>query len=227
MVAIALSLMLRTYADVWMIQTSTKIEAAIISRHKPLFGAECLRVEIALPRTADSPFYAQYLDGFTFYKMTSLDNRIANADQLLAQDVDRFCEGIIELYSNLSKRSAAHCCWLTSQLQQRTVGGGGGTKICRLFIGGLSHETTDEQSNCFAPIFGTASSRPNLHYLSCVRAKSEHQTNYEQIECPIRCAIETCTRRRARPSSSMRGTTVFEHDRSVLTFWTTTNDEPN
>ncbi|KAL3105980.1 hypothetical protein niasHT_022227 [Heterodera trifolii] len=78
--------------------------------------------------------------------MTSLDNRIANADQLLAQDVDRFCEGIVKLYSNLSKWSeAAHCCWLTSQLQQRTVGCGGGTKICRLFIGGLSHETTDEQ----------------------------------------------------------------------------------
>lgn len=43
------------------------------------------------------------LSGFTFYKMTNLDNRIANADQLLTQDVDRFCEGIVELYSNLSK----------------------------------------------------------------------------------------------------------------------------
>ena len=35
--------------------------------------------------------------------MSNLDNRIANADQLLTQDVDRFCEGIVELYSNLSK----------------------------------------------------------------------------------------------------------------------------
>lgn len=41
--------------------------------------------------------------GFTFYKMSNLDNRIANADQLLTQDVDRFCEGLVELYSNLSK----------------------------------------------------------------------------------------------------------------------------
>ena len=41
--------------------------------------------------------------GFTFYKMSNLDNRIANADQLLTQDVDRFCEGIVELYSNVSK----------------------------------------------------------------------------------------------------------------------------
>jgi ATP-binding cassette, subfamily D (ALD), member 3 len=65
-------------------------------------------------------FYKQYLHGFTFYKMTNLDNRvghkfiqiqnvnngqfqISNADQLLTQDVDRFCEGVVELYSNLSK----------------------------------------------------------------------------------------------------------------------------
>uniref|UniRef100_A0A1I7XQB6 ABC transmembrane type-1 domain-containing protein n=1 Tax=Heterorhabditis bacteriophora TaxID=37862 RepID=A0A1I7XQB6_HETBA len=47
--------------------------------------------------------YAKYLKDFTFYKMSNLDNRIQNADQLLTQDVDRFCEGIVELYSNLSK----------------------------------------------------------------------------------------------------------------------------
>jgi ATP-binding cassette subfamily D (ALD) protein 3 len=48
-------------------------------------------------------FYKQYLTGFTFYKMSNLDNRIANADQLLTQDVDKFCEGVVDLYSNLSK----------------------------------------------------------------------------------------------------------------------------
>ncbi|RCN27707.1 ABC transporter transmembrane region 2, partial [Ancylostoma caninum] len=47
--------------------------------------------------------YAQYLKGFTFYKMSNLDNRIQNADQLLTQDVDKFCEGLVELYSNLTK----------------------------------------------------------------------------------------------------------------------------
>lgn len=35
--------------------------------------------------------------------MSNLDTRIQNADQLLTQDVDRFCDGIVELYSNLSK----------------------------------------------------------------------------------------------------------------------------
>ncbi len=41
--------------------------------------------------------------GFTFYKMSNLDNRISNADQLLTQDVEKFCDSVAELYSNLSK----------------------------------------------------------------------------------------------------------------------------
>ena len=43
--------------------------------------------------------------GFTFYKMSNLDNRISNPDQLLTQDVDKFCDCVAELYSNLSKVS--------------------------------------------------------------------------------------------------------------------------
>jgi ATP-binding cassette subfamily D (ALD) protein 3 len=41
--------------------------------------------------------------GFTYYKMSNLDTRIANVDQLLTQDVEKFCDGIVDLYSNLSK----------------------------------------------------------------------------------------------------------------------------
>ena len=35
--------------------------------------------------------------------MSNLDNRIANADQLITQDVDKLCVSVGELYSNLSK----------------------------------------------------------------------------------------------------------------------------
>uniref|UniRef100_A0AAY5EUM4 ABC transporter domain-containing protein n=1 Tax=Electrophorus electricus TaxID=8005 RepID=A0AAY5EUM4_ELEEL len=47
--------------------------------------------------------YEEYLKGYTYYKMGNLDNRIANADQLLTQDVEKFCNSVVDLYSNLSK----------------------------------------------------------------------------------------------------------------------------
>lgn len=47
--------------------------------------------------------YDKYLKGFTYYKMSNLDNRIANADQLLTQDVEKLSNSVGELYSNLSK----------------------------------------------------------------------------------------------------------------------------
>jgi ABC-type uncharacterized transport system fused permease/ATPase subunit len=39
----------------------------------------------------------------TYYKMNNLDNRIANVDQLITQDVEKFCNSLTDLYSNLSK----------------------------------------------------------------------------------------------------------------------------
>ncbi|KAH7701626.1 CRE-PMP-2 protein, partial [Aphelenchoides avenae] len=124
MILIAASLLCRTYADVWMITTATGIEASIIDRNKPLFFKTVIRYLSCMPAISvvnsllkfglselklrfrerlTHHLYKKYLDGFTFYKMSNLDNRIANADQLLTQDVDRFCEGLVELYSNLSK----------------------------------------------------------------------------------------------------------------------------
>lgn len=35
--------------------------------------------------------------------MGNLDNRVANADQLLTQDVEKFCNSVVDLYSNVSK----------------------------------------------------------------------------------------------------------------------------
>ncbi|XP_077101224.1 ATP-binding cassette sub-family D member 3a isoform X3 [Siphateles boraxobius] len=57
----------------------------------------CFRVRLT------KHLYDEYLKGYTYYKMGNLDNRIANADQLLTQDVERFCNSVVELYSNLSK----------------------------------------------------------------------------------------------------------------------------
>lgn len=38
-----------------------------------------------------------------YYQMTNLDNRMQNPDQVLTQDVDKLCDSLVELYSNLSK----------------------------------------------------------------------------------------------------------------------------
>ncbi|XP_031550502.1 ATP-binding cassette sub-family D member 3-like [Actinia tenebrosa] len=121
---VACSLIVRTYCDVWMIHNGTVIERSIISGNFKGFKDNLLEFTYAMPlisivnnllkyglnmlklrfRTQLTlHLTGKYLSGFTYYKMSNLDNRIANADQLLTQDVDKFCNCLAELYSNLSK----------------------------------------------------------------------------------------------------------------------------
>ncbi|CAK6973268.1 ATP-binding cassette sub-family D member 3a isoform X2 [Scomber scombrus] len=124
LILIAAMLVARTYCDVWMIQNGTMIESGIISRDISLFKKHFFSYISVIPGIAlvnnflklglnelklrfrerlTKHLYDQYLQGFTYYKMGNLDNRIANADQLLTQDVEKFCNSVVELYSNLSK----------------------------------------------------------------------------------------------------------------------------
>ena len=41
--------------------------------------------------------------GFTYYQVNTLDSRITNIDQLLTQDVEKFCVSVADLYTNISK----------------------------------------------------------------------------------------------------------------------------
>ena len=43
------------------------------------------------------------MSDITFYKVSNIDNRIQNADQLLTQDIDKFAENLSHLYSDISK----------------------------------------------------------------------------------------------------------------------------
>ncbi|KAI9680223.1 MAG: hypothetical protein M1829_001460 [Trizodia sp. TS-e1964] len=45
----------------------------------------------------------KYLSNMTFYTLSTLDDRIANADQLITVDVTKFSNSLAELYSNLAK----------------------------------------------------------------------------------------------------------------------------
>ncbi|XP_041823697.1 ATP-binding cassette sub-family D member 3a isoform X1 [Melanotaenia boesemani] len=124
LVLIATMLVTRTYCDVWMIQNGTMIESAIIGRSTKDFKIYLFSFMKFMPVIAlvnnflklglnelklrfrerlTKKLYDQYLQGFTYYKMGNLDNRIANADQLLTQDVEKFCNSVVDLYSNLSK----------------------------------------------------------------------------------------------------------------------------
>lgn len=124
LVLVAASLLARTYCDVWMIQSTTSIESAIVERNLGLFRRKLIQYFMSMPVIAlvnnvlklglnemklrfraklSEHLYQKYMQGFTFYKMSNMDNRIANPDQLLTQDVEKFCNSISDLYSNLSK----------------------------------------------------------------------------------------------------------------------------
>ncbi|XP_018579902.1 ATP-binding cassette sub-family D member 3 [Anoplophora glabripennis] len=121
---IALSLISRSICDLWLIDNGTKIESAIISMDKNLFKKRLINFFLAMPiisvvnnvlkysigalkiqlRTnMTKRLYDEYLKNYTYYRITNLDNRIANADQLLTNDVDKFCEGVADLYCNTAK----------------------------------------------------------------------------------------------------------------------------
>ncbi|CRK91108.1 CLUMA_CG004796, isoform A [Clunio marinus] len=124
LIGIAGSLILRSVSDIWMIQNATVIESSIITMNRPKFRTSLVKFLAAMPaiavvnnvlkwsigelkirfRTNLSKYlFEQYLKGYTYYKMTNLDNRIANADQLLTTDIDKFCESVTDLYSNTCK----------------------------------------------------------------------------------------------------------------------------
>lgn len=60
-------------------------------------------LKIRLRANLTHRIYEDYMKTFTYYRMSNLDNRIANADQLLTTDVDKFCDSVTNLYSNISK----------------------------------------------------------------------------------------------------------------------------
>ncbi|XP_059223265.1 ATP-binding cassette sub-family D member 3 [Stomoxys calcitrans] len=124
LVLVAASLVGRSVSDIWMIQNATVVESTIIHMNKPAFKRALVKYLAALPLISvvtnilkwslgelklrfrtnlTHHLYNQYLTGYTYYKMSNLDNRIANADQLLTTDIDKFCESATDLYSNISK----------------------------------------------------------------------------------------------------------------------------
>ncbi|KAL1495053.1 hypothetical protein ABEB36_010533 [Hypothenemus hampei] len=121
---IALSLIARSICDLWIINHGTKIESAIVSMDKQLFYKRLVKFCLSLPLVAlvnnvlkyaigdlkirlrtnlTKRLYDDYLKNYTYYRISNLDNRITNPDQLLTTDIDKFCEAIADLYCNTAK----------------------------------------------------------------------------------------------------------------------------
>uniref|UniRef100_A0A8P4GC10 ATP-binding cassette, sub-family D (ALD), member 3a n=1 Tax=Dicentrarchus labrax TaxID=13489 RepID=A0A8P4GC10_DICLA len=105
LIFIASMLVARTYCDVWMIQNDDfkRILGALPSLVNNFLKLGLNELKLRFRERLTKNLYDQYLQGFTYYKMGNLDNRIANPDQLLTQDVEKFCNSVVDLYSNLSK----------------------------------------------------------------------------------------------------------------------------
>ena len=82
----------------------------------------------------------------TFYSLSTLDDRIKNADQLITVDVSRFSSSLAELYSNLAKPILDMTIYNYSL--SRSVGGEG------LFMMGLLVQISAAVMRALTPPFG-------------------------------------------------------------------------
>ncbi|KAI4090760.1 MAG: hypothetical protein LQ344_004540 [Seirophora lacunosa] len=90
--------------------------------------------------------HTRYLQNMTFYSLSALDDRIKNADQLIAVDVSRFSNSLAELYSNLAKPILDMIIYNYSL--SRSVGGEG------LFMMSLLVQVSANVMRALTPPFG-------------------------------------------------------------------------
>ncbi|KAJ3050640.1 hypothetical protein HK097_008379 [Rhizophlyctis rosea] len=61
------------------------------------------KLSISLRTSLTKYVHDLYMSNNTYYKAINLDNRIDGADQLITTDINRFCNALASLYSNLGK----------------------------------------------------------------------------------------------------------------------------
>lgn len=122
---VAALLAVRSYLDLWASSNGGHVVKAIVGRDKKQFLKRAVfdiaammfpmsfvnnslkytisRLKVLMRRRLSMYFHDKYLSSNTFYKVSNLDSRIRNIDQLLTVDIERFCSSLAELYSNISK----------------------------------------------------------------------------------------------------------------------------
>ena len=123
-VLVGVCLVARSLCDIYLLRITTSMEAIIISRDASKFAGGIAKFLVAMLPVAclnnllkfslaemvlcfrtrlTNHLYANYLQGYTYYQINNLDNRISNPDQVLTQDLQRFVQSVTDLYSNVSK----------------------------------------------------------------------------------------------------------------------------
>lgn len=125
LMTLAVVLLGRTWLDIWFSAFNGEVVKAIVTRNKREFVRKAViefglmmwpmavvnsmlkltinSLAISFRSRLTSHAHEQYLKSLTFYKVTNLDNRLNNADQLLTQDIDKFADNLSHLYSDLAK----------------------------------------------------------------------------------------------------------------------------
>jgi len=109
MTVIAIILTFRTRLDFWMISNNANIMGAVVERDRTKFFKFLLQFGLMQIPTSivnnalhyfisilalnfrerlTTHMHESYMQGFTFYSVSNLDNRIENADQMLTQDIE-------------------------------------------------------------------------------------------------------------------------------------------
>lgn len=133
------------------------LSSAIVSMDRQLFHKRLVKFCISLPLIAlvnnilkfsigdlkirlrtnlTKRLYEDYLKNYTYYRISNLDNRISNPDQLLTTDVDKFCEAITDLYCNTAKPLLDIGIYVY-KLSTTMGGGTPGLMLCYLFVSGI------------------------------------------------------------------------------------------
>jgi ATP-binding cassette subfamily D (ALD) protein 3 len=121
---IAAALVMRTICDLWMMNNGTLIEASIITKDfkklqynmvsfifamPSLAFVNCAlkfllhELKLGLRKNLSDILYQRYVSGLTYYKLNVLDNSCPNVDQLLTNDVEKFSNALVDVYSNIAK----------------------------------------------------------------------------------------------------------------------------
>lgn len=117
-------LVVRTYLSIWLADVNGQIVKSIVSQDfqeflRRVFALVLFAIpsstvnsgmdyfskllSVAFRERLTNYFHKKYLNNMFYYKMCNLDSRIANPDQRLTQDLDKWSQALASLYLNFTK----------------------------------------------------------------------------------------------------------------------------